>query len=200
MTFKELLDAIPKTAAAVGAVIAALSATLIKQELIPENLAILGVSASLLVVLAVIFGTVKQEALERRAATLAAVATLCLVVLIVVQLTWVVTADPYGPDNGAHKFLIGSSLTDDGQQMRTAVGGLRGGAFVSAIGHQEIPVAYGASFAVLAGAYTVAYFGFLVGVILALIGLIGKDSKSPDPAPVPTPPTPPTPPAPPPTP
>ena len=116
-TFKELLDAIPKTAAAVGAVIAALSATLIKQELIPENLAILGVSASLLVVLAVILGTVKQEALERRSATLAAVATLCLVVLIVVQLTWVVTADPYGPDNGARKFLVGYSLTDDGRRF-----------------------------------------------------------------------------------
>lgn len=187
MTFKELLDAIPKTAAAVGAAIAALSATLIKQELIPENLGIIGVTASLLVVLAVIFGTVRQQALERRTASLVTIATLCLVVLIVVQLTWVVTADPYGPDKGAHKFLIGSSLTADGEQMRTAVGGLRGGAFVSAIGHEEIPVAYGASFALLAGAYTVAYFGFLVGVILALVGLIGKDSRLPAPSPPPTP-------------
>ena len=137
--------------------------------------------------LAVIFGTVKQEALElvhsnpRCRPSPRCASSSC----IQAQLTWVVTADPYGPDNERTNSSSDTCSPIYGQQYaRAAVGGLRGGAFVSAIGHQEIPVAYGASFAVLAGPYTVAYFGFLVGVILALIGLIGKDSKSPDPAPV----------------
>lgn len=162
-------------AVAIDAALAALSATLIRQRLIPENLDALGSVAALVIVAGFLVTAVYQPQLKRHSRAMVTIGLAALAGVLLVQLAFVVPVAPYGADAGRHLFLVGFSLTGQGDQWARTLGHESLPALVRDIGADHIPDAWGRSYLVNAIAYSLCYLVFLVTTVAA-IGTVGKKS------------------------
>jgi len=170
MKFDKLLKRIPKTVVLIDAAIVALSATLIRNELIPENVSIIGPIGSLLVVVGVVMTFAYQPGLQRSLKLLTWLATGMLVLLLLLHVAYVEPVSPYGGDGGTHQFLVGHGLTPQGQEWASMAGAQSRAEIIKAVGDNRIRAAWGFSYTVIAVGYAIAYMGFLLCSVLALGG------------------------------
>lgn len=166
------LKGIPKTVALVDAAVAALSALLLPKVLIPTNLDALGASVGVLVILC-LFVTVRySQAVHHNLAKLILVAGLALLGLVSLHVTAVCTVPGYGGVEKAPHYLVGFTLTPEGQSAATQLGSKSCTDLISGAGASRIPVMWGRSYTIGALLYVVTYGAFLVGAVLAFGGAV----------------------------
>ncbi len=174
---------IPTKIVVIDVAVAALSATLIRDQLIPENVGVIGPIASLLVIVCLSITIVSRDRLRVFSRRLATMSLASLVTLLLVQLTLVVSVSPYGDPPATHRFLRGFALTDSGRAW-VADPSIPSGSwseYIAAIGDARIAAAWGASFAVVAVLYSLSYLGLVLGVVLGLGGTALASTATYDP-------------------
>lgn len=184
MSLRSHLEEVPKTVVLLDAAVAALSATLLPERMIPENLDVIGPTASLLVLVAFLITVAHPEALRRRARLLAGGSLVALLLLLALQLGVVVPVSPYGPDAGTHRFLVGFGHSEQGARWAEQLGTASASEYVAAIGDDRIPAAWGGSYLAAAGLYAFGYMAFVLGVALT-VGALGSGARPVTPAPLP---------------
>jgi hypothetical protein len=177
MSFTSLLGRIPRIARLIGGAIAALTPTLLPQQLVPENLSVIVALASLLILLALfVSGAYRQRKAWRPYLTGGLVVSLG--VLAILQLTVVESVSPYGPGEDTHRFLTGFSLTPAGKAMATAVGNpVSRAAYIRSIGDDAISRAWGESYYAAAGLYTLSYGVLIFCFVVGICGLEEKQGR-----------------------
>lgn len=168
MALRSHLRQIPATVALLDAAVAALSATLLPARLIPENLDVIGPTASLLVLVAFLITLAYPAGLRRRVRLLAGGSLAALLLLLALQLALVVPVSPYGPDAGTHRFLVGWTYSGQGREWVEALGPMSASEYVAAIGDDRIRAVWGGSYLQAAGLYAFSYMAFVLGVALTL--------------------------------
>jgi hypothetical protein len=76
--------------------------------------------------------------------------------------------DPYGPDQQSHRFLVGSSYTEEGRQVAQHLGARTCADVIAGAGDDRITYVWGRSYLALAGLYSAAYLSLVLGFVLAL--------------------------------
>jgi hypothetical protein len=178
MELRGLLSHIPKSVVVLDAAVAALSATLIRDRLIPENVDVIGTIGALLIVVAFIVTIAYQSRLRRWLPRLALTAVAMLIILLLLQITVVETVGPYGPDEGRHRFLVGFSYSEQGRMWKKNQPAQSVSEYISYIGDDRIPLAWGPSYTVAAALYSLSYFGFILAVVLALGSLESAGTRT----------------------
>ncbi len=168
MELRALLGRIPKLVMLLDAAVAALSATLIRDRLIPENVDVIGTIGVLVIVVAFIISVAYKAKLQALAPRLAFTALVLLAVLLILQITLVETVGPYGPDEGQHRFLVGFRLSEEARTWRNAHPEESVSEYIANMGDDRIARAWGPSYSAAAALYSLSYLGFILAVVLAL--------------------------------
>lgn len=158
---------------ALGLVIAQLSRTLIRNELIPQQLDFIATLGVLFILVALIIAIIYQQRLPKILWIVLTVAVVCLAVLLFFQLRFVKTVTNLGNPPARYRFIIGYRVSDQGAVWRGRIGNnLTEEEYIRRIGPDRIAAMYGNSYYVNAGAYSVSYLVFMVAVVLALGGIL----------------------------
>jgi hypothetical protein len=173
-----LLRSIPPLVALIDAALLGLSATLVRDRLIPENVGVISTAAVLLIVVGFLATIAYRGRLETWFRGMVGTALAALAVLVVLHLNFVHTVEPYGADAGAHQFLVGYQLTPEGSRWADTVGVQSTAEFIAAIGHDRIGRAWGTSFGALRVLYTLMYLLFVLTTVLAIGGAQLVPAKS----------------------
>lgn len=174
----EHLEGIPWIIGLINGAIAALSATLIRARLIPENIDLIGPLGTLVVIVAFLTTVAYRESLGRWLRRLIAVALVCLTGLLLLQVTLVEEVSAYGSDQGTHHYLVGSCYSEQGREWLdvASIAATDRDELIRYVGDGDIPEAWGSSFYLAALLYVGAYLGFILCVVLAL-GAVGSDGR-----------------------
>lgn len=158
---------------AITVTMAALSQTLIRTELIPEQIKFVGSIGAFFIIIALLFTLGYHQQLRTRLAIWLGTALFVLLVLVIFQVRYVVTLGSYGGSSTSQNYLVGFSLTDEGNQMREALGRNKSESeFIEEMGVDRIPVAYGSSYYIIAALYSISYIVFVFVTVLALGSVI----------------------------
>lgn len=175
----KILNAIKGLFAALGALAAYLSATLVKERLIPQQLEVIGTVGTLFIIVALLLTLVYWTKLSKRLTAFVIVTIIALCTLTFVQIQYVVAAN-VGQRSASgvipeHHFLIGYQLTDYGKARSKTLGENKSEKeYIETGGYDKIPEWYGTSYKVMAVFYTLAYMLFVVGVVLILGGILQR--------------------------
>jgi hypothetical protein len=152
--------------------LAALSATLIRDRLIPYQLGVIGTVGALFILVGLLITLIAQAKLRKYLRLFVAAACVSLVLLTLLQIYCVVTVENYGNPPAAHHFLIGYSLTEQGKSWVNDAGSGSPEMAIGAVGYKRIPVMYGTSYSVVEALYPLTYIAFVVAVVLTLGGIL----------------------------
>lgn len=158
--------------------LAGLSATLIRDRLIPENVDVIGTVAVLIILVGFIATIAYQARLKEWLKPLVILITASLLALLVVQASFVHEVAPYGADAGSHRFLVGFRLTPSGQTWADSIGLRSTSEFIGGIGADRISTAWGWSFTMLQVLYAISYLSLVLGVVLAIGGALLADGAT----------------------
>lgn len=155
------------------AAMAVLSQTLIRDDLIPEQIKFVGSIGALFILVALLVTLGYHPKLRKRLAVWIGIALVALVALVLLQVRYVATLENFGSPPGTYKYLVGFSLTPEGNRMRDVLGRNKSETeFVAEMGVDRIPVAYGLSYYTNATIYSISYLAFAFSFVLALGSLI----------------------------
>jgi hypothetical protein len=158
---------------------AVLSQTLIRADLIPEQINFVGGIGALFIIVALLVTLGYAQQLRKRLGLWLIIALVMLFVLVLLQVRYVVTLENYGDPPATYKYLVGFKLTDEGNRMRDALGRNKSESeFVAEAGADRIPVAYGTSYFAVATIYSVGYILFVLAAVLALGSVIIPEQKT----------------------
>lgn len=158
--------------------IANFSRTLIKDRLIPSQaeLQTIGSVGSLFILVGLLLTLVFWSRLHRILTASMLVTCSTLVLLTLVHLNFVKTVRLGNPSQEYH-YLIGYSLTEEGQHRSDPdnCGKLSSEEeYIECGGSHRIPAWYGTSYVVMRIAYTAFYLLFMVGVVLTIGGILRR--------------------------
>jgi xanthine/uracil permease len=168
MELPTLLRRVPITVGLIDAAVATLTATLIRERLIPDNLGVLGVIAPLVIVSGFFVTAAYHDRLRvwLRPLALGSVAT--LIVLLLMHTQFVHSVEPYGADRGRHDFLVGYEYTEQGREWIKTLGPQSVSEYIAKAGDDRIRATWGTSYVQVAAAYSLTYLAFVLCVVLAL--------------------------------
>lgn len=162
---------------------AVLSATLIKDRLIPYQLEVIGTVGVLFIIVALLFTLVFWSKLHR-VLTYFVVATFVLLALLTfLQIRYVVSVNIGREDERGnvpeHHFLIGYQLTEEGKREREESLGPNQSEkyYIENGGYDLIPVWYGQSYTVMAVIYTLVYILFVTCMVITMGGLLRRSGE-----------------------
>lgn len=176
---EKILNAIKGLFAALGALAAYLSATLIKERLIPEQLGFLGTVGPLFIIVALLLTLAYWNRLSKFLSVFVIVTIISLCTLTFIQIGYVVDAN-VGQASASgvspeHHFLIGCRLTDYGKARGAKLGENKSEKqYIEIGGYDKIPQWYGSSYTLMQVLYTAAYMLFVVGVVLLVGGILQR--------------------------
>lgn len=176
-TSDRILFGIKGLHATLSIVAGALSATLIKKRLIPEQLEVIGTVGVFFIIVALLLTLVFWSKLKRVLVRSMIVTLLSLILLTFIQIQYVVTVNIGQPDEKGripeHHLLIGYKLTEYGHKRIEPLGANESEKhYIEWGGYTEIPLWYGASFTVMKAAYAFTYMLFTIGVVITEGGLL----------------------------
>lgn len=164
---------------------AALSQTLLRNDLIPEQISFVGSIGALFIVVALLVTLGYYERLRKRMWVWLAIAFVTLVIVAALQVRYVVALNLGDPPE-AQKYLVGYKLTDEGNRQRERLGRNKSETeFVADSGVDRITEYYGSSYYVLAFIYSGSYILFVISVVLALGSVVIPKQVGPPPPPPP---------------
>lgn len=169
-SLREVARRVPVTLAVIDVAVAAMTATLVRKELIPDNLEVLGVIAALLILTSFVVTVAFQDALQRWLRPLSLAATAGLLLLLVLHTRFVHTVPGYGPDTAEHDFLVGYRYTPQGEEWIRRLGPKSISEYIADIGADRIPQIWGTSYTVASLTYSFTYLAFVLALALALGG------------------------------
>jgi hypothetical protein len=163
--------------------VAVLSATLIKERLIPEQIDVIGTVGALFISVSLLLTLAFWSRLQTLLPYFALASLITLSLLTFIQVRYVVTAN-VGPKDKEGKvpeqhFLIGYRLTDEGKkELDEKLGPNQSEKYyIESGGYTLIPVWYGSSYRVMTVAYTVAYMLFVMCVVLTMGGILRRGGE-----------------------
>jgi hypothetical protein len=152
---------------------AVLSPTLIRAELIPEQINFVAIIGTICILVALAVTLKYNQKLRKLSGIWLGIALLMLVVVILLQVRYVVTLENFGDPPATYKYLIGCKLTDEGNRAREVLGRNKSESeFVAEMGVDRIPVAYGTSYFVVATIYSIGYSLLVFATVLFLGSVI----------------------------
>lgn len=154
----------------------ALSPTLIRVRLIPEQLEVIGTLGMFFIIVALLLTLVVWSRLNRALVISVIVTVLSLILLSFIQIQYVVTVNIGQADEKGripeHHFLVGYELTEYGHKRIETLGSNESEKhYIEWGGYTEIPLWYGTSYTVIKGAYFLTYMLFTIGVVITEGGL-----------------------------
>lgn len=156
---------------------ALISRTLIKDDLIPEQLGFLGTVGGLFILLGLLITLIYQSKIQLHISKYLLSAAVALLLLLLFQINFVENVN-YGGDGAKHRFLRGFSITAKGVEMRQNANDGESpwseAQYISAIGDDRIPDMYGFSYTINQIIYSLSYIIFMFSVVLTFGSLIGK--------------------------
>jgi len=170
---REALRRLPKFTAMIGAAVAALSPFLLPDRLIPQQLAVLRPTTSLLIFVGIVLAWVYGPRVRRRLGRLALTAAGAVLVLLTLQLAFVVRVDEYGHPPVTEYYLVGYRVTGVGREMLNRVGAetLPRSQQIRRVGHDNIPSIFGASQGIVTLAYVLAVVVFVLSATMTVSAL-----------------------------
>lgn len=166
------LASFPKKLAAMTAAIAAVSALVFPETLIPSNLVVLGPAGSVLIIITFLAAWAMHGDLLRHRRRLFMIASILCVAalgyLVVLNSDLVVYVDAMGDPPESHRFLVGRSLTQRGREWDRMAGSPSRAGLIKIIGEDRIEDAWGRSLTRAKTEYVIAYAVLAIGVVLML--------------------------------
>jgi hypothetical protein len=180
---EKILNGIKGLYAGLGGLAAYLSATLIKERLIPEQLEVIGTVGTFFILVALLLTFVYWPKLSKILTACVIVTIVALCALTFVQIQYVVAANVgQRNESGAipeYHFLIGYQLTEYGKNRGATLGENKSEKqYIETGGYDLIPLWYGTSFKIMAVAYTLFYMLFVVGVVLMMGGILQRGGNA----------------------
>ena len=166
---------IPVVHAALSAAVAAVSPTLIRTHLIPDQLSVIGIVGSLFVLIGFLIAWVYRAELHKRLRPSIISSCLALVLLVLLQLFFVQTIEDYGNPPATHHFLVGYKLNSEGQESMSAMGGGSLNELIKFAGDDRIPTWYGADYYIILTIYALSYIVLILGVVFTIGALSAPD-------------------------
>lgn len=163
-----LLRRIPVTVALIDSAAAALTATLVRERLIPDNLEVLGVIAPLLIVAGFFVTVAYHDRVRDWLRPLSLSAVVALIALLLLHTQFVHSVEPYGSDEGRHDFLVGYQYTAQGREWSHILGSQSVSEYIADAGADRIRPTWGTSFVVAAAGYSLTYLAFIFSMVLAV--------------------------------
>lgn len=148
--------------------VAAVSSTLIRSFLIPDQLSVIGAVGSLLVFLGFIVCWAYREPITKHIRWCVVVSLGSLILLILFQTLFVKTLENYGEPPAIHHFIVGLNMNNEGRTSMSVIGSPSIEELIRAEGWQRIPTWYGPDFYIIQALYVLSYIIFILGVVLAL--------------------------------
>ena len=159
---------------------AALSAKLLPDRLIPQQLGVITTIGGLLILLCLVISLVYWSSLHRHLRTSIIISLLGIILLFYLQIFFVATVENYGNPPATHHFLVGYELTDYGRSLRNELSPvpLAEEEYIREIGYDQIPLMYGNSYYVIVVAYSAVYLVFIPSVIFVFASLMASGSEN----------------------
>lgn len=170
---------IPILHGALSAAVAAVSPTLIRSNLIPEQLSIIGLVGSLFVLVGFLIAWIYRSELRKRFRAFIIIACAALILLVLLQIFFVETVEDYGNPPGTLRFLVGYALNGEGQESLNAMGGGSLNELIKFAGADRIPTWYGADYFVILTIYAFSYIALILGVVITLGSMSTSNEKKP---------------------
>jgi hypothetical protein len=162
------LKRIPITHGLLSAAVAAVSPTLIRSFLIPDQLSIIAGVGSLFVFIGFILYWAYREAITKRLRLCIVISLCALTLLILFQIFLVKTLENYGEPASTHRFLVGFNMNEEGRSSLAIIGSSSTEELIRAEGWQRIPTWYGIDYYIIQSLYALSYIVLILGVVLAL--------------------------------
>jgi hypothetical protein len=176
-TLVSLLKKISVVHGLLSTTIAAVSPTLIRSFLIPEQLSIIGAVGSLFVFMGLlIFGAYREKVIKHLQLWVV-IALSALILLVVFHIFFVKTLDNYGDPPATHRFLVGFNMNDEGKSSMSIIGSSSIEELIRADGWQRIPTWYGVDWYIVELLYVSSYILFILGVVLSLGGISSPPNR-----------------------
>ena len=170
---------IPVLHGALSAAVAAVSPTLIRSNLIPEQLSIIGLAGSLFVLVGFLIWWTYRSELRKRIRVFIVGACVALILLVLLQIFFVETVEDYGNPPDTYRFLVGYQLNNEGQESLAAMGGGSRNELIKFAGADRIPTWYGADYYVILTIYALSYIALILGVVITLGSMSATNEEGP---------------------
>jgi len=169
-------NAIRITAAMISSVAALLSSTIIKSDLLPDQLDWLGIAGTVVAACMVVATWVVGDKLKNRSfRTVIAVALMITLGVVVwlraARVSSVVT------EGVSHRYLRGGSLTPEGIKAQVKCGSVSDEDLIACAGVDLVPALYGRSYSVAYYLYIGDYLGLLMSFVV-LVSSFGPKSRA----------------------
>jgi hypothetical protein len=167
-----------------SSVAAGLSATLIRDRLIPNQLDVIGTVGVLFIIVALLLTLVFWSKIHKVLAYVAVTTLVLLILLTFIQISYVVTVNLGKKDEQGkipeYHLLIGYQLTKEGRKEREESLGPNQSEkyYIENGGYDLIPIWYGTSYTVMAIAYTLIYMLFAMSIVLTMGGLLRQGGEA----------------------
>jgi hypothetical protein len=158
----DFLKRIPIFTVVIDTAVAALSATLIKKEIIAENMDLIGKIGSIVIILSLLLVAVVGSRIHTWLIPALTLAIVAFIALVGTQLLFVKRVSPYGADERDHLLLVGYSLTDVGRAWAEKLKSTEPAVIIRSVGDGSIPEAWGKSFYVVGSVYVSSYLLLLL--------------------------------------
>jgi hypothetical protein len=159
---------IPVLHGALSAAVAAVSPTLIRANLIPDQLSIIGLVGSLFVLVGFLIAWVYRAELRKRLRPCIIISCAALILLVLLQIFFVETVEDYGNPPETHRFLVGYEFNSEGQDSLDAMGQGSLNELIKFAGADRIPTWYGGDYLVVLTIYALSYIVLILGVVFTL--------------------------------
>lgn len=174
---------IPVLHGALSGAVAAVSPTLIREHLIPDQLSVIGVVGSLFVLIGFLIVWAYRDELRKHFRISIIISCLALVLLVLLQVYFIETIEEYGNPPQTHRFLVGYELNEEGRKAYEAMGSASVNELIKFAGADRIPAWYGSDYYMVLTVYALSYIVFILGVVLTLGGITAISGNDPPPGP-----------------
>jgi hypothetical protein len=162
------LKRVPIVFGALSAAVAAVSPTLIRNSLIPDQLAIIGLVGSVFVLLAFLLAWAYRAKVKKHLRKLLIIAFASLVLLVLLQIFFVETIDDYGNPPATHRFVVGYALNKEGRSSMAAMGVGSKSELIKFAGADRIAAWFGVDYYIVLVTYTMSYITLILSSVLAI--------------------------------